>query len=87
MLTGCLAHAATADLLAIADRSGLLEYLGENRSAMHCMTQSLSVGGEGLGSAWGAQMAEAMSTESGFSSFEHREGISNKFLSFYLLSP
>lgn len=36
-------------------------------STMHCMTVSLAQGGEGLGTMWGTQRAEAMLREAGFS--------------------
>jgi SAM-dependent methyltransferase len=35
-------------------------------STMHCMTVSLALGGEGLGTAWGEQMARDLMTEAGF---------------------
>ncbi|MEM8924774.1 MAG: class I SAM-dependent methyltransferase [Actinomycetota bacterium] len=35
-------------------------------STMHCMTVSLAYGGDGLGTAWGEQMATEMLTEAGF---------------------
>ena len=53
-------------------------------SALHCMTQSLARGGVGLGAVWGRQKAEEMVRAAGFSSFEHLEGISNRFSAFYL---
>jgi len=56
-------------------------------SAMHCMTQSLAVGGAGLGAAWGREMAEDYARRAGFSSFEPLEDIENKFSAFYLLEP
>ncbi len=54
-------------------------------STLHCMTQSLAVGGEGLGAAWGRQLAESYAGVAGFSDFEILEGISNRFSTFYLL--
>jgi SAM-dependent methyltransferase len=54
-------------------------------STLHCMTQSLANGGAGLGTAWGRQQAEEMAGQAGFSSFEHLEGITNRFSAFYLL--
>ena len=54
-------------------------------STLHCMTQSLAEGGEGLGAAWGRQLAESYAREAGFSDFEVLEEISNRFSSFYLL--
>lgn len=35
-------------------------------SCLHCMTVSLSAGGEGLGAAWGEQVARALLAEAGF---------------------
>jgi ubiquinone/menaquinone biosynthesis C-methylase UbiE len=35
-------------------------------STMHCMTVSLALGGEGLGTAWGEQKARELMTEAGF---------------------
>jgi SAM-dependent methyltransferase len=55
-------------------------------STLHCMTQSLAMGGEGLGAAWGRQRAERYAGEAGFSRFELLEEISNRFSAFYLLS-
>jgi SAM-dependent methyltransferase len=55
-------------------------------STMHCMTQSLAVGGEGLGAAWGRQLAESYAAEAGFAGFEVLEEISNRFSTFFLLS-
>ncbi|HEU4321309.1 MAG TPA: class I SAM-dependent methyltransferase [Acidimicrobiia bacterium] len=55
-------------------------------SALHCMTQSLATGGEGLGAAWGRQKAEEYADRAGFSGFENLESISNKFSAFYLLT-
>ncbi len=56
-------------------------------SVMHCMTQSLAVGGEGVGAAWGRETAEGYAREAGFSGFQELEDITNKFSSFYLLTP
>lgn len=55
-------------------------------SALHCMTQSLARGGEGLGAAWGRQRAEDYAHRAGFGSFQPLESIENKFSAFYLLS-
>lgn len=42
-------------------------------SCMHCMTVSLAQGGDGLGAAWGEQLALAMLKDAGFASIEtHR---------------
>jgi SAM-dependent methyltransferase len=39
-------------------------------STMHCMTVSLSLGGDGLGTVWGQQTAQRMLAEAGFGSVE-----------------
>jgi SAM-dependent methyltransferase len=39
-------------------------------SVLHCMTVSLAVGGTGLGTVWGEQMARQMLTDAGFGSVE-----------------
>ncbi len=56
-------------------------------STLHCMTQSLALGGAGLGAAWGTRRAEELANEAGFSSFEILDSISNPFSAFYLLRP
>lgn len=65
------------------DRSALLYGV----STMHCMTQSLAVGGEGLGAAWGREKAEEYAQAAGFSTFQPLDDIANKFSAFYLLEP
>lgn len=55
-------------------------------STLHCMTQSLAVGGAGLGTAWGRERAAGMAEEAGFGSFRPLNDITNKFSAFYLLS-
>ena len=55
-------------------------------SALHCMTQSLAVGGEGVGAAWGRELAEDYARRAGFSNFEPLADIENRFSAFYLLS-
>ncbi len=39
-------------------------------STMHCMTVSLALGGDGLGTAWGEQKAQQMLADAGFGSVE-----------------
>lgn len=75
---------ASSDLIDNLNDRGALLY---GISAMLCMTQSLAVGGEGLGAAWGRERAEEYATRAGFTRFEHLEDISNKFSVFYLLQP
>ncbi|MDH3190799.1 MAG: class I SAM-dependent methyltransferase, partial [Acidimicrobiia bacterium] len=55
-------------------------------SAMHCMTQSLAAGGQGVGTAWGRQVIEATARRAGFITFEHLDGISNSFSDFFVLA-
>lgn len=66
------------------DDIGALVY---GMSTLHCMTQSLAAGGQGVGAAWGGERAEDYASRAGFSTFEHLEGITNKFSAFYLLQP
>jgi SAM-dependent methyltransferase len=75
---------ASSDLEDNLDPHGALLY---GVSTMHCMTQSLAVGGEGVGAAWGREMVEDYAREAGFSTFEPLEDITNKFSAFYLLTP
>jgi SAM-dependent methyltransferase len=63
------------------DRAALLYGV----STLHCMTQSLAAGGEGLGAAWGREQAEDYARRAGFTSFQPLEDITNKFSAFYLL--
>jgi len=51
-------------------------------SALHCMTQSLAMGGAGLGAAWGPAAAEALCRDAGFGSFTELP-IDNPFSAFY----
>ena len=63
------------------DRGALLYGI----STLHCMTQSLAHGGVGLGTAWGAEKAEAYAGEAGFNYFERLDDITNRFSAFFLL--
>jgi SAM-dependent methyltransferase len=74
---------ASSDLEGNLNPRGALLY---GISTMHCMTQSLAKGGDGLGAAWGQQKAERYAAEAGFSGFQTLEDISNRFSAFYLLS-
>lgn len=73
---------ASSNLEDNLDQRGALLY---GISALHCMTQSLAIGGAGLGAVWGRQTAERYAGDAGFSSFEPLEEISNRFSAFYLL--
>ena len=75
---------ASSNLEENLDPHGALLY---GISTLHCMTQSLARGGEGLGAAWGRQKAEQYAERAGFTSFQPLDSIENKFSAFYLLSP
>ena len=51
-------------------------------STLHCLTQSLANGGEGLGAAWGPKLAEEYCKEAGFGHFRLLE-VDNPFNAFY----
>ena len=63
------------------DRAALLYGI----STFHCMTQSLAVGGAGLGAAWGKEAARDLCTTAGFTSFDELP-IDNPFSSFFRVS-
>jgi ubiquinone/menaquinone biosynthesis C-methylase UbiE len=42
-------------------------------STMHCMTVSLALNGEGLGTVWGRQLAESMLADAGFTDVQVKE--------------
>lgn len=56
-------------------------------STLHCMTQSLARDGAGLGAAWGAERAEQLAREAGFTRFQPLDEVTNRFSAFYLLEP
>jgi len=53
-------------------------------STMHCMTVSLGLGGDGLGTAWGRQLAEAMLIEAGFAAVHVQELEADPFNYYYV---
>lgn len=55
-------------------------------STMHCMTVSLSLDGDGLGTVWGQQKAEQMLAEAGFSSVEVAHVEADAFNAYYIAS-
>lgn len=55
-------------------------------SLLHCMTQSLAVGGAGLGAAWGPEKAEELCRAAGFTTFR-RVPIDNPFSAFFDVRP
>ena len=53
-------------------------------STMHCMTVSLSQGGEGLGACWGEEKARELLTEAGFSTIEVSQVEGDPLNAYYL---
>lgn len=53
-------------------------------STMHCMTVSLSLGGDGLGTVWGQQKAEQMLLDAGFTSVEVTHVEADIFNAYYI---
>ncbi len=53
-------------------------------STLHCMTVSLALGGTGLGTAWGEQMAVGMLGDAGFARVEVKEIETDPFNSYYV---
>jgi SAM-dependent methyltransferase len=65
-----------ADIAGSSDHAGNMEHpLAPTLyaiSTFHCMTVSLALGGEGLGTMWGQQKARELLTEAGFKSIEEK---------------
>ncbi|TMS50098.1 class I SAM-dependent methyltransferase [Mycobacterium sp. DBP42] len=53
-------------------------------STVHCMSVSLAMGGDGLGTVWGQQLAIAMLTEAGFRDVDTREIESDPLNLYYI---
>lgn len=53
-------------------------------SMFHCMSVSLGLGGDGLGTVWGRQVAERMVTEAGFRSVEAKDIETDPFNTYYV---
>jgi SAM-dependent methyltransferase len=53
-------------------------------STMHCMTVSLAYGGDGLGTAWGEQLAHEMMSDAGFREIETRNVEGDLFNNYYI---
>jgi 2-polyprenyl-3-methyl-5-hydroxy-6-metoxy-1,4-benzoquinol methylase len=53
-------------------------------SAMHCMSVSLGLGGDGLGTAWGRQLAVSMLEAAGFTEVDVKEIESDPFNYYYV---
>lgn len=55
-------------------------------SVMHCMTVSLGQGGDGLGTAWGQQLALSMLSDAGFTGTEVKDVEQDPFNAYYIAS-
>lgn len=53
-------------------------------STMHCMSVSLGLGGDGLGTCWGRQLATSMLADAGFGDVTVREIESDVFNYYYI---
>jgi hypothetical protein len=53
-------------------------------STMHCMTVSLALGGAGLGTVWGEQLAVSMLREAGFAEVDVRHVDGDVFNTYYI---
>lgn len=53
-------------------------------STMHCMTVSLSLDGDGLGTAWGEQRARQMLAAAGFASVQVRHVDTDIWSAYYI---
>lgn len=53
-------------------------------STMHCMTVSLALGGDGLGTVWGEQLALTMLADAGFTGIETKDVETDPFNSYYI---
>ena len=53
-------------------------------STMHCMTVSLALNGEGLGTVWGEQKARELMNEAGFTSIDVKQVAGDIFNNYYL---
>jgi SAM-dependent methyltransferase len=53
-------------------------------STMHCMTVSLALGGAGLGTVWGEQLAVSMLREAGFAEIDVRHVEGDSFNTYYI---
>ncbi|WP_156094659.1 hypothetical protein [Nocardia lijiangensis] len=53
-------------------------------STMHCMTVSLALGDEGLGTMWGEQVVTRMLREAGFASTAIEHIVADIFNSYYI---
>jgi hypothetical protein len=55
-------------------------------STLHCMTVSLALDGDGLGTVWGTQTAMRMLGEAGFGRVDVKEIVTDPFNCYYVAS-
>ena len=55
-------------------------------STMHCMSVSLSQGGEGLGTMWGEELAKEMLDEAGFANVEVKQLAHDPFNNYFIIT-
>ena len=55
-------------------------------STMHCMTVSLSQGGEGLGTMWGEELARDMLRDAGFANVEVEQLPHDPFNNYFIIT-
>ncbi|WP_246262783.1 class I SAM-dependent methyltransferase [Arthrobacter mobilis] len=53
-------------------------------STVHCMSVSLGLGGDGLGTVWGGQLAQSMLADAGFRNVESKEVEADVFNSYFV---
>jgi len=56
-------------------------------STFHCMSVSLGLGGDGLGTVWGRQLALSMLADAGFSDVEAKEVEADPFNAYFVARP
>ncbi len=76
------------DIAGSSDLAGNLEHplapMLYSFSTMHCMTVSLALGGEGLGTMWGEQLARQKLAEAGFTKIEIKHVEGDFFNAYYI---
>ncbi|PXX10275.1 hypothetical protein C8E89_10471 [Mycolicibacterium moriokaense] len=81
-IVGAIDSASLAILLSIGVPSAPYIYTA---STMHCMSVSLGLDGDGLGTAWGRQLATSMLADAGFGDVQVRE-IESDPINFYYVA-
>ncbi len=62
----------------------LMTRVGYAFSTVHCMTMSLALDGEGLGTAWGEQKAKELLAEAGLDHLDVRQVEGDMFNNYYV---